>query len=202
MNIKHTGLAAALLAILALSSCVGIDAEARIDAEGAVELTLRYEVSLAVDRIGKLGANEAYLPLPVGQNDLLLAVSRAGGELVSWSRDDGIDRFIVSASIRFPATSNFAAFLDPSGQAASYSETVDGRILSIQLGDGRAPTDPELARFIQAVFSDYRTSISISLPRSPSAATNFVVDGSMARFTMPSSEVFSSPVPVVLELRW
>lgn len=202
MNIKHTGISLALLALLALSSCVGIDAEARIDVAGAVELTLRYEVSIVVDKIGKLGANAGYLPLPVGEADLRLAVSRAGGELLSWSRDDGIDRFVVNARIRFPTTSAFASFLDPSGRVVSFSGTNDSRSLTIQLSDGRAPTEPELTRFIQAAFSEYRTSIRFTLPRVPSSATNFVVEGSQARFTMPSSELYSSPTPVILVLQW
>lgn len=202
MNIKHTGIALAIVALLAFSSCVGIDAEARINAEGSVELTLRYEVSLAMDRIGRLGANEKYLPLPIGQDDLLLAVSRVGGELLSWSRDDGSDRFIVNTRIRFPTTNAFASFLDPSGRAVSFTETSATRSLSIQLGDGRVPAEPELTRFVQAAFSDYRTSIIFTLPRVPSIATNLVVEGLRARFSMPSPELFSSLTPVILVLEW
>jgi hypothetical protein len=202
MNNKHTGIALVILSLISFSSCVGIDAEARIDSEGSVELTLRYEVSLAVDRIGKLGANERYLPLPVGQDDMILAVSRAGGELLAWSRDDGTNRFIVNARIRFPDTVSFAAFLDPSGRSVSFSETSVIKSLSIQLADGRVPADPELTRFIQAAFADYRISFNFTLPRRPSTSNNLVVEGSQARFSMPSSELYSSPVPVILVLEW
>ena len=202
MNIKHTGIALAVVALLTFSSCVGIDAEARIDTEGSVDLTLRYEVSIAVDQIGKLGANERYLPLPIGQNDMILAVSRSGGELQSWSREDKNDRFVVNARISFPDTSAFAAFLDPSGRSVSFTETSTDRSLSIQLTDGRVPADQELARFIQTAFSDYNTSISLILPRVPSTATNFVLDGSQASFTMSSSALYTSATPVNLVVEW
>ena len=202
MNIKHTGIALAILALLTVSSCVGIDVEARISDEGTVDLTLRYEVSIAVDQIGKLGANERYLPLPIGQDDISLAVSRAGGEVLSWSREDETDRFVVNTSIRFPDTLAFVAFLDPSGRVVSFTETSTNRSLSLQLTDGRVPADPELARFIQTAFSDYNTSISFILPRGPLTATNFILEGSQARFSMPSSELYTSPTPVILTLEW
>lgn len=202
MNIKQTGIALAIVVLFTLSSCVGIDAEARIDNEGSVDLTLRYEVSIAVDRIGKLGANERYLPLPIGQEDMILALTRAGGELLSWNREDGNDRFVINARIRFPDTAAFVSFLDPSGRAVTFIETSTNRSLSIQLTEGRVPADPELARFIQTVFSDYRTSIKFILPGLPSSATNFVVEGSQASFSMSSSELYTSATPVILDLGW
>lgn len=202
MNIKHTGLALAILVIVSLSSCVGIDAEARIDADGSVEMTIRYEVSIAVDQIGKLGANERYLPLAVGQDDMLLAVSRTGGEMLSWNRDDRTDRFIINARIRFPDTGSFAAFLDPSGRAVFFSETGVLKTLTIQLADSRTPADVELTRFIETVFSDYRTSIKFVLPSAPSTASNFLVEGSSASFSMPSSKLYTSSTPVLLVLEW
>ena len=202
MNIKHTGLLLATLIIFSFSSCVGIDAEARVDADGSVELTLRYEVSLAVDQIGKLGANERYLPLAVGQDDMLLAVARAGGELLSWNRDDETDRFTIDARIGFPDTQAFAAFLDPAGQAVSFSEAEGLRSLTRQLSAGRPPADEELTRFIETVFSDYRTSIRFVLPGPPTTATNLLVEGSTASFSMPSSELYTSSMPVQLFLEW
>jgi hypothetical protein len=202
MNIKHTGLLLATLVIFSFSSCVGIDAEARIDADGSVELTIRYEVSIAVEQIGKLGANERYLPLPVGQDDMLLAVSRAGGELLSWNRDDGTDRFSIDARMRFPDSRAFAVFLDPSGQAVSFSEAEGLRTLTMQLSAGRPPADEELTRFIETVFSDYRTSIRFVLPVAPNTATNLLVEGSSADFSMPSAELYTSTSPVRLVLEW
>ncbi|MFH2113804.1 MAG: hypothetical protein ABIJ86_04775, partial [Spirochaetota bacterium] len=145
---------------------------------------------------------ERYLPLPVGQDDMLLAVSRVGGELLSWNRDDGNERFVIEARIRFPDTVAFAAFLDPSGRAVSFSETEDLRSLSIQLSDGRTPADAELTRFIEAVFSDYQTSIDFVLPGVPTTASNLVVEGSRASFSMPSSQLYTSSTPVLLLLEW
>ncbi|MDX9958033.1 MAG: hypothetical protein AB7T74_00715 [Clostridia bacterium] len=202
MNIKHTGLLLATLVILSITSCVGIDAEARVDADGSVELTLRYEVSIAVDQIGKLGANEKYLPLAVGQDDMLLAVSRAGGELLSWNRNDETDRFIIDARIRFPDIQTFAAFLDPAGQAVNFSEAEGQKSLTMQLSAGRPPAEEELARFIGTVFADYRTSIRFVLPGPPTTATNLQLEGSTASFSMLSSELYSSSTPVLLVLEW
>ena len=82
-TVKRTTVLLAAASAILLSSCIGIDADARIAADGSVELAIVYTVSSAVDELGKLGANAGYLPLPVGRNDLELAASRAGGELRS-----------------------------------------------------------------------------------------------------------------------
>ena len=117
----------ALLALplaLFLSSCVGIDAEARIGTDGAVDLTLAYTVSDAVEELGRLGENEAYLPLPVGRADLELAAGRAGGTLASWSRTDAADSFTVKATLRFPTP---AALVDQIGRDVARAREILGR---------------------------------------------------------------------------
>lgn len=202
MNTKHLSIVGSFVLLLVLSSCVGIDAEARIAGDGSVELTMKYEVSIAVDRIGKLGANARYLPLPVSEEDLSLAATRAGGELLAWNREDRTNRFLISSRLRFPNPGSFATFLDPTGQGAGFSETSTGQRLTIQLSEGRVPADPDLVRFIQTVFEEYQISLNFILPRAPVTATGLSINGSRASFNMPAAELYASPSPVLLVLEW
>jgi hypothetical protein len=199
---KQRSLWAIIVATILMTSCLGIDSQASIGSDGVVDATLVYTVSVAVDELGKLGANAAYIPLPVGREDLDLAARRAGGELRSWSRKDGTESFAVSASMRFPTVSAFASFLDPAGTRASYSESGGRSTLSMRLSDGVAPADKDLLEFIRVAFSDYVIAVSLTTPRAPSASEGFTVSGRTATFSMKAADLYASEGPVTLSLAW
>jgi hypothetical protein len=187
---------------LLLASCLGIDADARIGTDGAVDLTLTYTVSAALDELGKLGANAAYIPVPVGRDDLQLAAERAGGELRSWSRKDGTESFVVTSTLRFPTAAAFASFIDPAGKLARYSEAGGKATLSMTLSQGTPPADKDLVEFIRVAFSEYAISVRIAVPRNPSASSGFTVSGRNASFSMKAAELFGSAVPVAVSVSW
>jgi hypothetical protein len=195
------GLLALGLALLS-SSCIGIDSRVSIAANGSVSLTLDYKVSLAADELGRLDANTAYLPLPVGRADLELAASRAGGQLSSWSRSDAADNFTIKAALSFPSVSAFASFMDPTGQDAVYSEQGTRKTLSLRLGPGAPPADAELAGFVRQAFADYRVSLSFQLPAAIAENSGFTLEGRTARFEMPAAELYTSATPIALRLSW
>ncbi len=198
---RNTVLLAAASAIL-LSSCIGIDADARIAADGSVELAIVYTVSSAVDELGKLGANAGYLPLPVGRNDLELAATRAGGELRSWSRDDGAESFTIRSSLRFPNAAAFAAFLDPAGQSASYAEAGGRSTLTIRLSEGFDPADGDMLEFVRLAFADYAVNLKFTVPRTPTAADGLALSGRAATFSMKAADLYASSSPVTISLSW
>lgn len=193
----------AFATIVALaSSCVGIDAEARIAANGSISLNIVYTVSTAVDEIGKIGANSSYLPLPVGKGDLELAAARSGGTLQSWSRTDQPDRFIIKAVLAFPGAASFVAFMDPSGTLSSFTTSGGRRMLTMTLGGGSPPADAELSAFIKAAFEDYSVSLRFQLPSAPLTSTGLQVSGRTASFSMLSSDLYTSQDPVAISVTW
>jgi len=198
---RSTLLLAAATAIL-VSSCIGIDADALPAADGSVELTLAYTVSAAVDELGKLGANADYLPLPVGRNDLELAASRAGGELRSWSREDGAESFAIKASLRFPSVASFAAFLDPAGEGAAYAEAGGRSTLTIRLSEGFDPADDDMLEFVKLAFADYAVNLRITAPRTPTATGGLALSGRVATFSMKAADLYASNSPVTISLSW
>ncbi len=199
---KHSLHCLFLLVPVFLSSCLGLDAEARVGADGAVDLSMDYTVSAALDELGKLGANAAYIPIPVGRNDLELAARRAGGELRSWSRKDGPESFIIKATMHFPSMAAFAAFLDPTGSSASFNESGGKATLSVRLSEGISPADKELIEFIRLAFADYVVAFRVVAPKNPSATGGMVVSGRTASFTMKSAELYASQKPVILSVSW
>jgi hypothetical protein len=195
------GLLALGLALLS-SSCIGIDSSATIAANGSVSLALDYKLSLAAYELGRLDANSAYLPLPVGRADLELAATRAGGQLSSWSRSDAADNFTIKAALSFPNVAAFASFMDPTGQDAVYSEQAARKTLSLRVGPGTPPADEELAGFVRQAFADYRVRLSFQLPAAIAENSGFTLDGRTARFDMPAAELYTSASPIALRLSW
>ncbi|MBN2875618.1 MAG: hypothetical protein JXM71_11030 [Spirochaetales bacterium] len=187
---------------LLFTSCIGIDADARVGADGSVEASLVYTVSTAVDEIGRLGSNAADIPLPVGRQDLELAASRAGGELVSWSRDDGPEAIVVNTSLRFPTVTAFALFLDPTGESARYTEAGGTSTLTLRLYEGANPAEDELIDFIKSAFSDYAVSLRLEFPRTPAASEGFVVSGRTAVYEIAAADLYASTVPVFVQVSW
>ncbi len=199
---KHSLRFLPFLVSLLLVSCIGIDADITVGADGAVDVSMRYTVSLALDELGKLGANAGYLPMPVGQADLELAATRAGGALRSWSRKDGSEATVITAALRFPTASAFALFLDPRGEAAVFTE-LDGKSrLRIDLYKGTNAADADLIEFIKTAFSDYIVSIRMELPRTPTANGGFLVSGRTASFSMKAADLYSRATPVSIDVSW
>ncbi len=199
---KHSLPILILLVSIFLVSCIGIDADVTVGTDGAVEVSMRYTVSAALDELGKLGSNAEYLPLPVGQGDLELAATRAGGTLQSWSRKNGSESSTITASLKFPDVSTFALFLDPLGKAAVYTENNGTSSLKIDLYDGTRAEDTELVEFIKTAFSDYIVSIRLELPRTPRATGGFLVSGRVASFSMKAADLYAQASPVSISVSW
>ncbi len=189
------------LALLA-SSCIGIDSSATIAANGSVSLALEYKVSLAVDELGRLDANSAYLPLPVGRADLELAATRAGGQINSWSRSDAATSFTIKAALSFPTMAAFALFMDPTGQDATYGEQGSRKTLSMRIGTGKPPADADLSRFVGQAFADYRIKLSFQLPVAIVESSGLTVNGRTASFDMAAADIYSSSSPIAVRLSW
>ncbi|GAB1433569.1 hypothetical protein MASR2M29_21950 [Spirochaetota bacterium] len=187
---------------LLLASCIGIDSESNIRADGTIQLKLIYSVSKAVDELGRLGANEVYFPLPVGREDLQLAAGRSGAELRSWNRNDNDDKIIITANLDFPDPDSFTAFLDPAGGMAEFSKSNGLNTLTLTLTKGTTVAEPDFLEFIKAVFGDYEIVLNFRLPGTIVNANGFTLNGNNASFKMKAADVYSSPKAVVLSLSW
>lgn len=190
-----------LAAALFLASCVGIDADARIGADGAVELAITYTVPSALDQFGRLDANAAYLPLPIARADLELAASRAGGNLRAWSRSETDSGIAIKAELRFPDPLSFARFMDPELSMASYAASGGVKTLSLRLISG-TPPDPDWAAFLRTAFGDKTISLRFTLPQAPVSHSGATLSGRALSFSQPAAELYASAQPVIISFSW
>lgn len=197
-----TTVAACAALSLALASCIGVSSDARIASDGSVRLELIYTVASAVSELGRLGENAAYLPLPVGRDELELAARRAGGTLASWSRSDASDRLTVRASLSFPNAAGLASFFDPAGEKAAFLEAAGRRTLSLALGGDSPSAAPELVEFVRIAFGDYEIALRFELPSAVLASEGFAVSGRSASFAAKAADLFAASSPRRLSLSW
>ncbi|HOX92607.1 MAG TPA: hypothetical protein PLC54_06765 [Spirochaetales bacterium] len=190
-----------LVALCFLASCVGIDAETRIAADGSVELSIRYDVPQAVDQFGRLDANAEYLPLPIGRPDLELAASRAGGTLKSWNRSDSETGAIIKAELRFPSPLAFARFMDPQLQLARFTESAGVKTLSMQLNSAE-PTDPDWSAFLRTAFGELAIRLQFTLPAAALSSSGLTVSGRSLSFSKAAADIYASDQPTIISFSW
>lgn len=191
-----------LLSCLLFSSCIGIESSSEIKEDGKIQLKLVYSVSPAIDELGKIGANQVYLPLAIGKEDMQLAASRAGADLRSWKREDSSQLILITANIDFPDPYSFALFLDPSGELAVYSLDANINSLTLILSRGNTIAEPDFVDFIKTVFDNYEVSLKFTLPSKPVSVKGFTVNDKIVNFKMKAADIFSSKEPLQLNISW
>lgn len=197
--------AAALASAVLLSSCVGVDAEATVSRDGSGRLKLRYAVSKMLASLGALEANERLLPFPVSREDFdRTARGVPGLALVSYAQKETEEDLVVDAELSFSSPAALAAFLDPKGERAVYSESGGEKRLTLVLAGGQARLDPDVDKLVRAAFAPYSVSLTVKLP---SAAKSAGI-GKSARggldlsYSSPVVDLATSGSPVVWEISW
>ena len=197
--------AAVLIASAALSSCVGISADARIRADGSGLITLEYRVSRLVESMGKLEGGERWLPLPFDRPSFERELRSVGGlSLIDFSsRTDETDR-TVSATVAFSDPAALSRFLGSSGRSAVFAENGGVRTLALRVTEGGGPLDPELARLTDAVFAGYALDLRFTLPSAPSASGGGKIDAASrsVSFSAPVTGILSAEKPLEWSVSW
>ncbi|HRY54351.1 MAG TPA: hypothetical protein P5142_06990 [Spirochaetia bacterium] len=200
------GLASALLC-----SCVGAKAEASFEADGSGSLELQLLVSRMASPIASLSADRRILPVSYAREDFERAVTEIPGlSLSSYAREDRDEDISVRARVSFEDPAALAAFLDPSGKRAIYSEQGGRRSLRLVLAKGGAALDPDLARLVSLAFAAYRVDIALSFPPGPLAASlspgadsgSSSVKGSRAEYANTTAALIESERAVEWEIVW
>ncbi|GAB1484446.1 hypothetical protein MASR2M78_32640 [Treponema sp.] len=194
-----------VLIVPLLVSCVGVEANIEINANGSGIINLKYRVSRMVESMGKLDGNEKYLPLPVGRVDFERTVARINGlSLNSFSSKLEEKDLVINASLAFSDPSVLSAFLDASGRTAKYQSQSGTSSLSLLLAEGGGPLDVDLERLVNTVFEGYSIDITIKTPSLPSsnAVGTVAAANRIAAFKMPVADLLSSQKPINWDLTW
>lgn len=199
----------AVLLILLLSSCVGIDTKVKISENGSGTVVAEYRLSEDLVAFGELEANKDMLPVPLTKEDVENSLKTAKGlSLQSWSsRKDGTD-LIVKTTINFDSLDSLMLYLDPEGKLARYSATPSGHNIVFSLGENIPPLDPEMRDLAIEAFSPYSFKFAIELPSAPTEARSenpaitSRIEGKTAYFEGSMKDIITSEMPPSMSVSW
>jgi hypothetical protein len=189
---KKARLAISLTALCSLlfvfSSCLGVSVDIAFDQKGSGDVTLEYQISKAIDALGKLDGNERWNTIPVGKADFERTIDRLPGmKLTSFSSKEDNKDLIIKAKMEFDDLNSLMSFMDASGLRSSFSgDARSGRIF-FTLNEARAKSDPALEKLIAEISETYSVKISMSFPNNG----NVKITNSMGRVLadMPGSVI-------------
>ena len=197
---------------LSLASCVGLDATARIGADGSGSLDIAYAVPRMLSPIASIDPSRSTIPFPLSQADFEAAVAAIEGlRLESLDFEDSVDELRVRARIAFPRPAALTAFLDPAGARAIYSEAGGTRTIRLALTEGTSKAaelaDPDVARLAATAFAGYSISIAIELPSRVlssklSSGEGVRVAGTRTVFQQATTALIQSAQPMIWEIQW
>jgi hypothetical protein len=186
-----------------LSSCLGLDAELTVRADGSGTVTLDYRLSKMVESMGKLDGNERWLPFPIGRADFERSVEQVPGlTLSSFSQTSDETDVRIKASLAFADSAALLGFMDHTGRAAGLTVKDKTTTLSLQLSEGGA-LDADLEALVRAVFEGYEVKLRINTP-TPGEASGPGASSAdrTAAFQAPVADILAAKAPFVWQLKW
>jgi len=198
--------AAVCLALILLSSCVGIDARFVIRENGAGTLSLTYRVSQELVELGQTGSEKAGVPLPLSEADFRRSLDSARGvRLASFHRSENAKDLTVSAQIAFDSIEALANL--PAFQDAGLSLTTEGGRHTLSQVISRAPREPvseDSLEMVDALFDGYDLAWSIEVPRAIQSSTRGMLSADRRTLTYRTSitEILRSAADIDLSVSW
>lgn len=200
----------ALFVAAALSSCMELDAELEIRADGTGLLALDYVLPDFAENLDTGGRARRYLPLPADRAGLeAIAAGIPGLRLDAWERaalepgPSGVDRFRISAALSFDSPAAFAAFAASTGGEGMAEAAADGRGFDLVLSEGRSSMDGGFLAFLAAAFPEAACSFTVRLPsRGASNRGAFDAAGTTLSWSLPLQEILTARDTLDWSVRW
>lgn len=186
-------------------SCLAIDADIEVKADGSGVMNLDYRISRTVEAMGKLDGNERWLPLPVGEADFERSLSRIGAlELEAFKTTQDERDVRVEAMVSFDTVEALVSFLSANGRTARLTRDGDRTSLSLRLSDNAGPLDSDLVELVKVLFADYDIRIRFQTPtRLSSSGVSLVTeDERQVVFQAPASDILTSTEEIMWTLAW
>jgi hypothetical protein len=197
-------------AAMLLSSCIGLNADILLRANGSGTITLEYRVPLFLENLGKLDGNENWPAVPVGRADFERSARRIEGlKLTSFSAKTLENETVYTAALEFSEPGVLARFLDAAGSRAVLRREAGINRLALTLNGGRGINPDLLALFSEAArpysvgfsFSTPNAGTALSVSSSISGAA-IVPNGRKVSFQAPVAALFQQSAPITLEFQW
>jgi len=153
-----------IVCALSLTSCIGIHASGKIDAEGAGTLSIEYQISKDFVQLGALESTPQ-LPLPLSREDIERGLrGMPGVTLTSYSQREQGDNVLVSLTLAFESTSDLVKYLDPSGKLAQYQQQNGRSYVKVSFGDAISSFDPQMQIEIIEKLKPYHFTFAFEAP--------------------------------------
>ncbi|MDR0322741.1 MAG: hypothetical protein LBI28_14700 [Treponema sp.] len=211
---KKTAWCLVIVSLILMNSCLGVEADISVRADGSGKINLEYRVSQMLESLGRLDGNERWPSIPVGRADFERTVARIQGlSLLSYSSKEvpsvnnvlGGRDLLTKVSLEFKDVSALSAFWG-SGSAGSSA----GNILRLVLLDLSSDTiDEDLLALLKEISAGYEISFSLSAPKnaalslSPSVSSARVVtQGKKVSFAIGMGDLLDLKDGLAVEISW
>ena len=207
----------AICYLLFLSSCLGVSADIELNKNGSGTITLEYQISKALDSLGRLDGNERWNPIPVGRADFERSLDRLPEmKLLSFSSVENDRDLVINVKMEFASIRGLMAFFDASGQRSVYSGDARSGSIVFNLHDGVTAKNAELDKFIAGISKAYSVKMCMSFPNEGSLAltnpkgnapaaipgSEINARGKKVFFSVPLYGLISSSEGINAEFRW
>jgi hypothetical protein len=183
--------------VMLLSSCIGVNADMVLRANGSGTITLEYRVAQFLESLGKLDGNENWSLIPVGRADFERSVRRIDGlKLVSFASKKQETDIVYTVKLEFSSLDALVRFLDATGNRVVLTQEAGKTRLSLTLSRGK-DIDPELLSLFTRVSQLYSIALSLSTPNNATLSVSGDIVGASI---VPSGRKvsFSAPLPALL----
>jgi hypothetical protein len=211
-----------VIASLALmNSCLGVEADISMRADGSGRITLEYRVSQMLESLGRLDGNERWPTIPVGRADFERTVARIPGlSLLSFSSKEvpsanaviGGKDLLTKVSLEFKNASALLSFWGSSaaGSAASLIQRDGKNILRLVLLDPLTNTiDEDLLSLLKEISGGYEISLSLSAPQNavltlspPVSSARTASRGKKVSFSISLGDLLDLKDGLAVEISW
>ena len=216
MKHKHITIGILPFFLILLNSCLGVSMNISLNRDGSGIVTLNYQISRALDSLGKLDGNERWNTVPVGKADFERTIERLPEvKLLSFASREDDKNTIIDVKMEFSSPRGLLAFLDASGRSAVFSGDGNSGALILNLADPNILKNPSLLKLIADISDNYTVQMGMTfhdqgylllLDNSGNAIAipdqDIQSRGKTVSFSIPLQEVLSSRKGVNAEFHW
>ena len=199
------------------SSCFGVSLEISLNQNGSGIIALEYQVSRAIESLGKLDGNERWNTIPVGREDFERTMDRLPGmKLLSFSSKENEKNLITNAKMEFNNLQALQTFLDAGGRRSSFSGDARSGHIFMTLTEGNDKENAGLTKLLAEISENYAVKITMDfpsagnlkitnnkgLPLTEIPGSEIVSSGKKVSCSFPLYAVLSSTEGINVELQW
>jgi hypothetical protein len=194
------------IVIVALTGCIGIDTDISINEGGDGTVSLSYQVSQKVVRMGTLEEEVPLVPLPVNEDDFRdMAATIPDLTLTSIERSEDAEHVSITAECSFASLEALGELFSRDEEQFTITETEDSTVLQYTLyTQTEEPIDEDTLTMIDTFFSDYTINFTINTPEEITNASVGTLSDNQQRlnYTAAIPQLFRNNQTVTIQVEW